>query len=209
MRLKKIKNAKETVEKGKYYIKEPQIYKGIWNSVFNNNNKIYVELGIGKGSFIIENALKYPQINFIGIEKYDSVLIRAIEKSNILELPNLKLIMLDVKDISNIFNKEIDKIYLNFSDPWPKERHAKRRLTSPTFLKLYDNLFKEEKIIEMKTDNINLFNYSIEQLKEHNYKLTYLTNDLASEQIDNIKTEYEEKFLNKGIKINKLVAKKK
>ena len=110
--------------------------------------------------------------------------------------------------MSSIFEKEIDKIYLNFSDPWPKDRHAKRRLTSPIFLNIYDNVFKNDKIIEMKTDNINLFNYSLESLKENGYNIDYLTNDLHNENIDNILTEYEEKFSSKGIKINKLIAKK-
>ena len=163
---------------------------------------------MGKGDFIINNAIKYPDINFIGIEKFDSVIVRAIQKSNELELNNLFLIRLDALNLENIFDKEVDKIYLNFSDPWPKDRHAKRRLTSPKFLNIYENIFKNDNIIEMKTDNIDLFNYSIESLKENNYNIEYLTNDLHKETVDNIKTEYEEKFSSKGIKINKLVAKK-
>ena len=210
MRLKNVKGANEIIEKGTYYLDEPTLYKGKWKDLFNNNNdKIYIEIGMGKGNFIIENTVKYPNINFIGIEKYDSVLVRAIQKSNELDLPNLKLIRIDANKINEVFFKEIDKIYLNFSDPWPKDRHAKRRLTSPIFLNLYDNIFKNDKIIEMKTDNINLFNYSVESLKEHGYNIEYITNDLHKENIsDNIMTEYEEKFSNKGIKINKLYAKK-
>lgn len=206
MRLKNVKNAKEIMNNGKYYIDNPKEYKGLWKKVFNNNNSIYIEIGMGKGDFIINNALEFPDINFIGIEKYDSVIARAIQKSNDLEIKNLKLIRLDALQIDEIFNKEIDKIYLNFSDPWPKERHAKRRLTSPIFLEKYNNIFKADNIIEMKTDNIDLFNYSKETLEENNYKIEYLTNDLHKENIFNIMTEYESKFSERGIKINKLIA---
>ncbi|MCI7241728.1 MAG: tRNA (guanosine(46)-N7)-methyltransferase TrmB [Bacilli bacterium] len=208
MRLKNVKGANDIIVKGIYYIDNPSIYKGKWNKLFNNNNPIYIELGMGKGDFIINNAIKYPDINFIGIEKYDSVIVRAIQKSNELELNNLKLIRLDVINIDTIFDKEIDKIYLNFSDPWPKERHAKRRLTSNIFLDKYSKIFKNNYIIEMKTDNIDLFNYSVESLKNYGYVIEYITNDLHSENIDNIETEYEHKFSSKGIKINKFIAKK-
>ncbi len=208
MRLKNVKGAKDIIESGRYYLDNPIQYKGRWQEVFENDNKIYIEIGMGKGNFIIENAIKYPNINFIGIEKYDSVLVRAIQKSNELELNNLKLIRLDAINITDVFSKEIDKIYLNFSDPWPKERHAKRRLTSPIFLNLYDNIFKKDKIIEMKTDNTDLFNYSLDTLREHGYEIEYMTNDLHRENSDNIMTEYEEKFSNMNIKINKLYAKK-
>jgi tRNA (guanine-N7-)-methyltransferase len=210
MRLKCVKGANEVIEKGIYYVANPFDYKGKWSKVFGNNNPLYIEIGIGKGDFIIENALKYPNINFIGIEKYDSVIVRAIEKSNSLEINNLKIIRMDAKEIVKVFNKEIDLIYLNFSDPWPKDRHAKRRLTSPIFLELYDNLFKNKKHIIMKTDNDNLFNYSIETLEKYGYQINYITRDLHSENNDsNIMTEYERKFSTKGVKINKLDATKK
>lgn len=208
MRLKNVKGAKEIIEVGKYYVNNPEDYKGKWSSIFNNDNELYIEIGMGKGDFIINNAIKYPNINFIGIEKFDSVIVRAIQKSNELELSNLKLIRLDALNLGNIFEKEVDRIYLNFSDPWPKDRHAKRRLTSPIFLKIYEYVFKKDNVIEMKTDNIGLFNYSVESLKEDNYNIEYLTNDLHSENIDNIPTEYEEKFSSRGIKINKLIARK-
>lgn len=208
MRLKNVKGANDIIVKGLYYIDNPSIYKGKWHKLFNNNNPIYIELGMGKGDFIINNALKYPNINFIGIEKYDSVIVRAIQKSNELELNNLKLIRLDVINIDNIFDKEVDKIYLNFSDPWPKERHTKRRLTSKIFLDKYSKVFKNDNVIEMKTDNIDLFNYSVDSLKDYGYVIEYITNDLHSENIFNIETEYEHKFSSKGIKINKFIAKK-
>ena len=208
MRLKHIKGAEEVIKKGKYYIEEPEEYKGKWNKLFNNSNPIYLEIGMGKGDFIIENAIQYPNINFIGIEKYDSVLIRAIQKSNDLELPNLKLIRRDANNIENFFNKEIDLIYLNFSDPWPKDRHAKRRLTSPIFLEHYQSIFKNKQHIIMKTDNKELFNYSLESLKEFGYNIKYKTEDLyQSKKIkQNIPTEYEKKFVSNGIKINYLEA---
>ena len=209
MRLKNVKGANEIIIRGKYYVKNPFEYIGKWNTLFNNNNPIRIEIGMGKGDFIIENAMKYPNINFIGIEKYDSVIVRAIQKSNELELNNLKIVRLDALKIDEIFKHEIDTIYLNFSDPWPKDRHAKRRLTSPIFLSKYDNIFKHDKNIIMKTDNIDLFNYSIDSLKEHGYDIIYYTNDLHNEDIsDNIMTEYEKKFVRKGVKINKLIAKK-
>lgn len=209
MRLKHVKNADKIVENGTYYVNRPKEYKGKWQKVFGNDNDIYVEIGMGKGDFIIENALLYPDINFIGIEMYDSVLMRAIQKSNDLELSNLKLIKLDATYIEEIFDEEISLIYLNFSDPWPKERHAKRRLTSERFLRRYDKIFKDDFKIVMKTDNIDLFDFSVSSLEEYGYKILYLTRDLYSENIsNNIATEYEKKFVSKGIKINKVIASK-
>ena len=209
MRLKNVKGANDIIIKGKYYVDNPYQYKGVWNKYFKNNNPIYIEIGMGKGDFIIQNAIRYPEINFIGIEKYDSVVVRAIQKSNELELDNLKIIKVDANTLCEIFSREIDTIYLNFSDPWPKERHAKRRLTSQLFLNIYDNIFKDTKKIIMKTDNIDLFNYSLESLKENGYEIVFKTTDLDCLDKDNIMTEYESKFYNKGIKINKLEAVKK
>ena len=205
MRLKNVKGANEIIIKGKYFVNNPYENIGIWNKVFDNDNsKIYIEIGMGKGDFIIENAKRYPDINFIGIEKYDSVIVRAIQKSNELELNNLKIIRIDALELDKIFNHEIDMIYLNFSDPWPKDRHVKRRLTSPVFLNIYDKIFKNEGHIIMKTDNINLFNYSLESLEENGYVIKNMTNDLDCFEEDNIMTEYERKFNKLGIKINRL-----
>lgn len=210
MRLKHVKGASEIISNGVYYIELPKEHRGNWNSVFGNNNPIYIEIGMGKGDFIIENAIRYPDINFIGIEKFDSVIVRAIQKSNELEINNLKLIRMDALEIDEVFDKEIDRIYLNFSDPWPKERHAKRRLTSPIFLGKYDKVFKGDANIIMKTDNDDLFEYSLESLKEYGYEMSFVTRDLYKEDIsDNIATEYENKFVNKGISINKFIAIKK
>lgn len=209
MRLKNVKGANEIIIKGKYYLSCPETYLGRWHEFFHNNNPIYLEIGMGKGDFIINNAINYPNINFIGIEKYDSVMVRAIQKSNELELNNLVLIRTDAHNIDQIFNHEIDTIYLNFSDPWPKERHAKRRLTSEVFLNIYDLIFKNCKHIIMKTDNVQLFEFSLESLTNHGYDIINKTNNLNSLSPDNIMTEYEQKFFNKGIKINKLEAIKK
>lgn len=206
MRLKNVKGANEIIIKGTYYVNNPYFYKSKWNKLFSNNNPIYIEIGIGKGDFIIENAQKFPDINFVGIEKYDSVIVRAIQKSNDLELNNLKIIRMDARKIEEVFAKEVDLIYLNFSDPWPKERHTKRRLTSPLFLNRYDKIFKDDCYIVMKTDNVALFDYSIESLKEYGYEIKSMTNDLHQDNAFNIMTEYERKFIKKGIKINKLEA---
>lgn len=209
MRLKHVKNAYDIIKDGIYYIDNPKKYRGKWSKVFNNDNPIYIEIGMGKGDFIIENALINPDINFIGIEKFDSVIVRAIQKSNALELDNLRLLRMDAMDIDDVFCKEIDLIYLNFSDPWPKDRHAKRRLTNYRFLERYDKIFKNRSHIIMKTDNNDLFDYSLESLTAYGYDINYVSRDLYKEDVsNNVQTEYEKKFVSKGIKINKLDASK-
>lgn len=208
MRLKNIKGASERILEGKYFINNPNEYKGKWHKLFNNNNPIYIEIGMGKGNFIIKNAIENPNINYIGIEMYDSVILRTVEKTNELELNNLYLIRMDARLIEEVFDKEIDLIYLNFSDPWPKERHAKRRLTSPRFLARYDNIFRGDNHIIMKTDNLDLFNYSVDSLKEYGYTINEISNDLHKEKDNIITTEYEDKFTSKGMKINYFVASK-
>lgn len=209
MRLRNVKNAKEIVNNSNYVINNPEDYIGNYKKIFNNNNPINIEIGMGKGNFIIGMAEKYPNTNFIGIEKYESVMVRAIEKLNNIDLPNLKLIRMDAKDIDKVFNKEIDTIYLNFSDPWPKTRHAKRRLTSQYFLELYDKIFISTPHIIQKTDNILLFASSIETLSNYGYTFDKVSLDLKNTDIDNVTTEYEEKFMNMGVKINYLNAYKK
>lgn len=176
---------------------------------FNNDNIICLEIGMGKGDFIIKKALKNPNINYIGVEKYSSVASVAIKKIQNYELENIKVLVMDAKNLTEILENKIDTIYLNFSDPWPKKRHAKRRLTSEDFLKVYDKLFKSDKKIIMKTDNDDLFNYSIESLKEYGYKLEKIIYDLHSTDMENEETEYETKFSNQGIKIKYLEALKK
>ena len=208
MRQRNVKNKKEIIENSKYFITDPNEYKGKWHNVFKNTNPIYIEIGMGKGKFIIENALKYPNINFIGIEKFDSILALALKKIPD-NLNNLKVLRLDAINLDEIFNREIDKIYLNFSDPWPKKRHEKRRLTSLVFLEKYDKIFKNNKIIEMKTDNKNLFCYSIKSFNNYGYYIDFLTFDLHKEEkIDNITTEYEEKFTKLNNSIYKIIVSK-
>ena len=204
MRLRNNKNAKEIIENSKYLVINPEENKGNWNKVFNNDNPIYIEIGCGKGNFIIENAKKYKNINFMGIEMYDTVLMYAINKLDE-EIDNLKFIRMDARLIEEVFDKEIDLIYLNFSDPWPKNRCAKRRLTHERFLIRYENVFRKDKKIFMKTDNVHLFEFSIESLSCFGYKLKNISLDLHNSDYDeNIMTEYEKKFSEKGIKINRL-----
>ncbi|MBP3461220.1 MAG: tRNA (guanosine(46)-N7)-methyltransferase TrmB [Bacilli bacterium] len=209
MRLKCVKGAKERVESSSYLVLEPSKYKGKYKDLFKNNNPIYIEIGMGKGNFIIENAKRYPNINFIGIEKYDSVIVRSVEKLENLELSNLKLIRMDANKINDVFDKEIDLIYLNFSDPWPKLRHEKRRLSSHEFLKKYDLIFKNKKNIIMKTDNRKLFEYSIVSFTNYGYKINDISLNLYDDDIENnIPTEYEIKFKNKGFPIYKIDVEK-
>jgi tRNA (guanine-N7-)-methyltransferase len=204
MRLRNVKGAKEEIEKSKYIIKDSKQYKGSFNKLFNNNNELHIEIGMGKGDFIINMALKYPNINFIGIEKYDSVIVRALQKLEEKEIKNLKLIRMDALEINEVFEKEIECIYLNFSDPWPKERHEKRRLTSDTFLKKYDDILKTKKII-MKTDNRKLFEYSVKSITNYGYIIDEISLDLHNDDIkDNVETEYEKKFVSLGNVIYRL-----
>ena len=192
MRLRNVVGAKDIINANIY------INRGIDELP---NKKTYLEIGMGKGDFIIANAKRYPNINFIGVEKYDSVLVRAIEKIDE-DLPNLKLLRLDANTIDTVFNKNIDLIYLNFSDPWPKKRHALRRLTSPIFLEKYDKIFKKDAHIIMKTDNRKLFEYSLKSITDYGYKIEDISLDLHNDEYpDNIMTEYEQRFvsLNKNI----------
>lgn len=201
MRLKNIKGAKEKINKSPYIIQNPEDYKGKFQTLFKNDNQIHLEIGMGKGDFIIGMAKKYPNINFIGIEKFDSVILRATQKLEDIELPNLKLIRFDATEIENIFDKEIDTIYLNFSDPWPKNRHEDRRLTSTKFLKRYDKIFKEVNHIIQKTDNRHLFEYSLKSFTDYNYKIKTISLNLHEDEIDNVETEYERRFVSLGFPI--------
>lgn len=198
MRLKHIKGSEEKVNTSDVVIHQPEDYKGVWSSVFGNKNKIHLEVGMGKGQFIIAKAKNNPNINFIGFEKYPSVLLGVIDTLESENIPNLKIVCADAINIDKIFYKEISKLYLNFSDPWPKKRHAKRRLTSSVFLTKYDNIFKRTKVIEQKTDNDDLFKYSLESFKDHGYHILKKNTNY----FDSIRTEYEEKFISKGKNIN-------
>ncbi len=204
MRLRNVKGAKEQINNSSYVIVNPEQHIGQFKKLFNNDNELHIEIGMGKGKFIIENALKYPHINFIGIEKFDSVLVRAIESIKE-DIPNLKLLRFDATEIEKIFKNEIDVVYLNFSDPWPKNRHEHRRLTSLEFLNRYEKIFKNKKNIIMKTDNRKLFEFSVMSLANFGYTIQNLSLDLYNDDIkDNVQTEYEKKFHELGFPIYKI-----
>ena len=208
MRLKHVKGAEEYVLDTPFVENEPEQYRGRWAAVFENNAPIHIEIGMGKGQFLIALAQKNPQINYVGIEKFSSVLVRAVQKQELLQLPNLRLIRMDAEDIEQVFAPgEVDRIYLNFSDPWPKDRHAKRRLTSARFIARYRNIAKPQAAVEFKTDNRPLFDFSVESAAQAGCETLYLTYDLhgSPEAADNIMTEYEEKFAAKGNPIGKLI----
>ena len=198
MRLRHIKGSEEVVTSSNIVIKKPENNKGNWESVFKNNNKIYLEIGMGKGSFLIEHARRNPNINYIGLEKYPSVLLGAIKTIEEEGISNIKIICADAIHIDEIFYKEISKLYLNFSDPWPKAKHEKRRLTSSNFLNKYNSIFKGFKVIEQKTDNDDLFAYSISSFKRNHYFILKKNTNY----FDEVKTEYETKFMSKGKNIN-------
>jgi len=208
MRLRNVKNKEEILSSCNILIREIDNLKGNWCKLFNNDNPIYIEIGMGKGDFIIQNAIEYPNINFVGIEKYDSVISRAVQK--VPEgINNLLFLRMDAKDIEKVFDKEVDRLYLNFSDPWPKDRHSRRRLTSDEFLNRYENIFKKDKEIHQKTDNRNLFEFSVISLVKNGYKLEDLSLDLHNSNRDNIiMSEYEKKFVSRNNVICYLVAKK-
>ena len=209
MRLRYVPGARETIIKNQFSIQEPEQKKGKWAEVFGNDHPIHIEVGMGKGQFIIEMAKRNPEINYIGIEKYSSVLVRAVEKLEDFEQNNLRLIRMDAENIEEVFDKdEVDRIYLNFSDPWPKDRHAKRRLTSTRFLERYNNILTPEGRVMFKTDNKDLFDFSLEQVEEAGWILENHTYDLHHSEYneENVMTEYEEKFSAKGNPICRLVA---
>ncbi len=202
MRLRKVKNARERMDDNYYFINEPKDNKGSWNKVFNNDNPIHIEIGCGKGQFITTLSKLNPDINYIAIEKYDSVLLRVYEKIKDEKIDNLKLCIIDASEICEYFGeKELDRIYLNFSDPWPKKHHAKRRLTSPLFLESYKKILNKDGEIHFKTDNRGLFEYSLETLNECNYSIHNISLDLHNDLEKypfNITTEFEDKWSKLG-----------
>ncbi|MFO7970045.1 MAG: tRNA (guanosine(46)-N7)-methyltransferase TrmB [Candidatus Izemoplasmatales bacterium] len=199
MRLRNVKYAKELIHSyPNYIVEKPKINKGRWHDIFDNDNPIEIEIGCGKGKFIYEKAEKNPDINYIGIEKFDSVIVRALEKLILKPLDNIKLIRFDANNILDIFaSNEISKIYLNFSDPWPKRRHIKRRLTSPRFLNRYHMILQNFGQIYLKTDNYSFFEYSMMQFNNSiHYSIEDLSLDLYQNLMeDNIQTEFEIKFI--------------
>ena len=209
MRLRNVRGSREAIAENPYVIQEPELQKGKWHTLFGNNNPIHIEIGMGKGKFITTLAQQNPNINYIGIEKYSSVLIRALEKRSEVDCDNLFFIRFDAESIADIFDTdEVDRIYLNFSDPWPKDRHAKRRLTSKEFFKRYEYILKKDGYVAFKTDNRILFDFSLEQVEEAGWNLKDVTFDLhhSEFQAGNVMTEYEEKFSAIGNPIHRLVA---
>lgn len=208
MRLRNVKGSRETIAANEFVVHDETTMKGKWREYFGNNNPIHIEIGMGKGRFIMDMARLHPDINYIGIEKFSSVLVRAIEKQETEQLPNLKFIRMDAEYITDVFDEgEVDYIYLNFSDPWPKDRHAKRRLTSVPFLNRYSAFLAQEGGITFKTDNRPLFDFSLEQAEEAGWKLESCTYDLHHSEYaeGNVMTEYEERFSSMGNPICRMV----
>ena len=209
MRLRNIKGSKEFIEASPYVIQEPEQLKGKWSSLFHNNHPLHIEIGMGKGQFIHELAASNPDINYIGIEMYSSVLYRALEKRAETELENLFFLRFDAKYLADIFDhSEVSRIYLNFSDPWPKDRHAKRRLTSAGFLAIYNEILTSDGFIQFKTDNRDLFDFSVETVEESAlWNINEITYDLHHSEFleSNIMTEYESRFVAEGKPICRFV----
>ena len=196
MRLRNVKNAREIVDNSPFVVHEPKEFKGRYNEVFGNNNPIELEIGMGKGNFIIDKAMKNPDINFIGVERYESVLCRALEKLEDKQLPNVKIICIDAIELDEVFDKEISTIYLTFSEPWPKAHDEKKRFTHEGYLRLYDKIFKKNKRIILKTDNKGLFQYSLQSLSQYWYVFDKVSLDLHNDENPvkgNIMTDWEKK----------------
>lgn len=213
MRLRNIKGADEAVASDGRVIQKSDQLKGKWSKLFGNNNPIHVEIGMGKGKFITSLAERNPDVNYIGIEKYSSVLLRALQKMTEREENNLFFICMDADEIMDVFNEEeVDQIYLNFSDPWPKDRHQKRRLPSRNFLKKFSMILKKGGVLEFKTDNRILFDFALEEIDAGGFQLLQHTFDLHADRKmcqENIMTEYEEKFSLNGNPICKYRIQKK
>lgn len=209
MRLRNITGSREMIAESRFVVHEPQEYKGRWSELFSNDHPLRIEIGMGKGRFIMDLARMHPEINYVGIEKYSSVLLRGIQKMETDPLPNLYFIRMEAEEIADVFGREeVERIYLNFSDPWPKDRHAKRRLPSREFLKRYDKILVRDGVIEFKTDNQDLFRFALEEIAPAGWQLLQMTEDLHHDEkmlAGNVMTEYEEKFSALGNPIYKYV----
>ena len=188
-----VKNAKDIINNSNYIVKNPTNYKNKWHDLFQNHNKIFLELGTGRGEMLINMAKKSPNINFIGLELNENQIATAALKLRNLNLKNIKLIHDDARNIINIFGKEIDTIYLTFSEPWPKRIDEKNRFTHESYLKLYDRIFKKDKHIILKTDNKGLFAYSLQTLSQYWYVFDIVSLDLHNDErnISNVMTDFE------------------
>lgn len=209
MRLRNITGSREVIAGSPFVVQEPAAQKGCWSSLFGNDHPVHIEIGMGKGRFLMHLAAQNPRINYVGIEKYSSVLLRAVQKMEEQELPNLRLIRMDAEDICEVFDRgEVAKIYLNFSDPWPKDRHAKRRLPSRQFLERYDQILAPAGRVEFKTDNTDLFDFALAELGPAGWQTEAVTRDLHRDAVlsaGNIMTEYEERFSSLGNPICKYI----
>lgn len=209
MRLRNITGADTYIENSEYVVQDEKSKKGCWSEVFGRKAPLHIEVGMGKGQFMMQLALQNPHINYVGIEMYSSVLLRAVQKMEEAPMDNLRFIRMDAREIEEVFDKgEVDKIYLNFSDPWPKDRHAKRRLPSRQFLARFDQILKKEGNLEFKTDNRDLFDFAVEEVEPAGWKIDAITYDLHHDEVmnqGNILTEYEEKFSSKGNPIYKYI----
>ena len=209
MRLRNVRGAGEKIEASEFVVQNPKEMQNKWKECFGNDHPIHIEIGMGKGQFLHTMAKLNPDINYVGIEMYSSVLLRAIQKMEQDVVPNLKFICIDAKEVAEVFGKgEVDQIYLNFSDPWPKDRHAKRRRPSRQFLQKYDVILKKDGVLEFKTDNKDLFDFAVEELPEAGWKAKVVTYDLHNDEElvkGNVMTEYEEKFSSMGNPICKYI----
>lgn len=208
MRIRNVKNKQKIIEGSSYFLENPVNYRGCFQSLFSKVQPLYVEIGMGKGKFLLENAKRHPEINFIGIEKQDSVVALALKKMENEKLDNLLIIRLNALEIDQVFFHEVDRLYLNFSDPWPKSRHHSRRLTSKIFLEKYDTIFRNDATIYLRTDNENLFSYSLETMSQYGYLFQEVTLDLHKAS-DVVTTEYEDRFSGQGIPIKAFIATKR
>ena len=209
MRLRNVTGSREKIAESRFVVQEPRERKGRWKELFQNDNPVRIEIGMGKGKFLYTLAAANPDINYIGIEKYSSVLLRAVQKMEEAELPNLKFIRMEAEELTEVFDRgEVERIYLNFSDPWPKDRHPGRRLPSARFLERYDAVLAPEGRLEFKTDNRQLFDFAVEELEKAGWKTEAVTYDLHHDdalRAGNIMTEYEERFSAMGNPICKYI----
>lgn len=211
MRLRNITGCREMIGESEFVVHEPEMMKGKWREAFGNDHPVYVEIGMGKGRFLMDMARLYPEINFIGIEKYSSVLLRAVQKLEEEELPNVRLIRMDAEDLENVFAQgELDRIYLNFSDPWPPNRQRKRRLTWRAYLEVYDEILRQQGDLCFKTDNQRFFEWSLQEICQFGWLIQNISLDLHNSDFEgNVMTEYEEKFSAEGYRIYRLEARRR
>lgn len=207
MRRRRVKGSDEKIVTYKdHVVTQAQEYRGKWKELFGNNNPIHLEVGIGRGSFLKKFAIKHPEINYIGIETKEEVMLYGVKESYEEGLTNIKFIWQDAANLNDFFDlKEVDRIYLNFSDPWPKNRHSKRRLTAGSFLEMYRDVLVDQGEVHFKTDHEELFEFSLNSFSEKGWKLKNISLDLYKNlPEDNIPTDYETKFVEQGLKIYRL-----